>query len=149
MGEMAIKILPWTVVKAPMETRYAANFDEYIGWMATNSPHATVLDWGRRIECARNEFIATLHPLPRGADRWQVLQTAIVTHPGLAHIPRLGHITATILEEMRDLRNRVAHDPRVSISPEQATDYACHAFSLIWMLADLRDHAEEAPPTSR
>ena len=43
-----------------MKKRYATTFDEYVGWMALNSPHATVLDWRRRLECALNEYAATL-----------------------------------------------------------------------------------------
>ncbi len=120
-----------------MEARYATTFDEYVGWMATNSPHATVLDWWRRLECARNEYITSLHPFSRDANTWQVLQTTIVNDPGLGHIPRLGHIVATLLEEMRDIRNRVAHDPEVYVSPEQAADYARQASSLIWLLTTL------------
>lgn len=128
-----------------METRYATNFDEYVGWMSVNSPHATVLDWGRRLECARNAYIASLYPFSRDANTWQVLQTTIVNDRRLEHIPRLGHIVATLLAEMRDLRNRVAHDPEAHVSPEQATDYARQALSLIWILADLsRGHTEEA-----
>ncbi len=112
-----------------MEVRYATNFDEYVGWMATNSPHATILDWWRRLDCALHEYATTLRPLSRGANSWQALQTAIVDDP------RLGHFAVTMLKEMRDLRNHVAHKPGVSISPEQATDYARQAHSLIWVLA--------------
>ncbi len=112
-----------------MEARYATTFDEYVGWMATNAPHATVLDWGRRLECALNEYTATLPAPLSGENAWQRIQTAI------ANDPRLGRDTATTLRQMRNLRNGVAHDPRVSVSPEQAAEYARQANGFIWALA--------------
>lgn len=112
-----------------MEILQAANFDEYVGWMAINAPHATVLDWWRRLESARNKYASTLRVPSRGGKAWQRIQTAI------ANDPPLGHHAATVLEQMRDLRNRVAHDSRASVLPEQATDYARQALNLIWELA--------------
>ncbi len=111
-----------------MEARYATSFDEYVGWMATNAPHATVLDWGRRLECALNEYTATLRAPSPGGNAWQRVQTAIASDP------RLGHSAAITLRQMRVLRNRVAHNSRVSVSPEQAADYARQANSFIWAL---------------
>ena len=124
--------------EAPVEARYATSFDEYVGWMATNSSHATVLDWGRRLECALNEYAASLRAPSRGRKAWQRIQTAITNDP------HLGCSAATTLRQMRDLRNRVAHDPRVSVSPEQAADYARQALSLIWALTTLAGEWQRA-----
>ncbi len=121
-----------------MEGRYATTFDEYVAWMATNSPHATVLDWGRRLEWALNEYSATLPAPSPGENAWQRIQTAI------ANDPRLGRDAATTLRQMRDLRNGVAHDPRVSVSPEQAADYARQANSLIWALTSAAGECHSA-----
>lgn len=109
---------------------YATNFDEYVRWMATNSPHATVLDWWRRLDRAVHDHAPTTRRTPsRGSNTWSALQTAIVNDR------RLGQGGATMLQRLRDLRNRVAHEPGVSVSPEQATDYARQALSLIGALA--------------
>ena len=56
--------------------------------------------------------------------------------------PRLGHDAATMLQHMRQLRNRVAHEPGVSVSPEQATGYARQALSFIGALAPCHRHRE-------
>ena len=45
-----------------------------------------------------------------------------------------GPEAARLLAEMRGLRNRVAHGPPVSVSPEQATCYARQALKFIGVL---------------
>lgn len=67
------------------------------------------------------------HPTYVSADEWDPLCFAAAT-----------------LLQMRDLRNRVAHDPRVSVSPEQAAHYARQAFGFMGTLAAPAEERHEA-----
>jgi len=119
-----------------MEGAWAKTFDEYVGWMAINSPHATVLDWWRRIERGLEYYAVkrSITARPRGA-----LETAV------ARDPRLGSDVAARLAEMRRLRNGVAHGTQDAVSPAEAIAYAGQALNLIGAL--LRSSEEGEAPT--
>ncbi len=42
-----------------MEAQWPKTFTEYVAWMASNSPHATLLDWWRRLELNLKEYAAS------------------------------------------------------------------------------------------
>jgi len=120
-----------------MEAAWAKTFDEYVGWMAINSPHATVLDWWRRIELALEDYAVkrSITARARGA-----LEAAV------ARDPRLGSDVAARLAEMRRLRNGVAHGTQDVVSPAEAVVYARQALNLIGAL--LRSSGEGEAPSS-
>ncbi len=108
-----------------MEVVLATTFDEYVAWMAANSPHATVLDWWRRLDLALREYLAGSR-VPTKA------RTAI--EATIAADARLGSNVADQVRHMREMRNVVAHDPDVHISSEDAVHYASKALRLISVL---------------
>ena len=63
-----------------MEAQFPRTFIEYVAWMASNSPHATLLDWWRRLDLTVTEYAASrgLLPHPRGP-----LEDAISQDPQL------------------------------------------------------------------
>lgn len=112
-----------------MEAPFATNFSEYVSWMATNSPHATVLDWWRRLEHTLDDYAAALPAKTPGRKRRSAIETAI------GRAPNLGDDVVKLLRQMRKLRNAVAHDAGVYVSRDQAIHYAEQALALIGVLA--------------
>jgi len=120
-----------------MAERFAHTFDEYVGWMAVNSPHATVLDWWRRLDRGLDEYAPAPPPRPR-RHRWRALESALTADPCF------GPMAVELLRAMRVLRNRVAHEPGVYLSPQQAALYAQLALQFIGSLGARR--ALPSPP---
>lgn len=118
--------------------RYATSFPEFVDWSATNAPHATVLDWWRRLDSAiRYYFSEHLHsnvPRDRAEQERQIELD-----------PALGREAACMARCLRLIRNEVAHEDPTPISREQAVAYAQHAHRLIWALG-LRCPVSQLPP---
>ena len=93
--------------------------------MAINSPHATVLDWWRRVELALQDY---------AVKRSIAARTRTALETAVAQDPRLGSEIAARLAGMRRLRNGVAHGAQDAVSPAEATAYAQQALNLIGTL---------------
>jgi len=112
-----------------MEAPFARTFTEYVAWMATNSPHATLLDWWRRLELALREYAASRGLPPRAKhDR---LEDAI------SEDPHLGPEIAARLRRLRQRRNAAAHDLHPQVSGDEAASYADLALELIGIFGKL------------
>ena len=105
--------------------KFAMTFQEYIDIMATNSPHATVMDWWRRLSLAIDDYFKILDE-PRGS--------ASEVESRISSNPKLGSLVATNLRELRLTRNRVAHENVATLTAEQAIEYAKSAFELGWTI---------------
>jgi len=103
--------------------RYATSFEEYVDIIASESPHALILDWWRRLNLAINEYLKTRGlPLKSKEDV-------------LASDPNVGLEVAMQIRELRQLRNAIAHKETKPISPDEAAQYARKALDFIWLLA--------------
>ena len=110
-------------------TRYAASFEEYVDIIATESPHAAIMDWWCRLNLALDHYFEEL-----GERRGD----AIEVERHIASDPRLGPDVAAMLRELRLKRNAVAHENVGPLSREVAIRYAEDAFQLIQALTERR-----------
>ena len=113
-----------------MAAAYATTFAEYVDWMATNAPHATVMDWWRRVDQAVSGYFAD-HGLRR--PRMPAAYPQKI-EPQIAADPDLGRPVAELLQRLRRLRNRVEHGEPGAPSREEAVAYAQDALRLIGIL---------------
>ncbi len=120
-----------------MEAPFAKTFTEAVVWMATNSPHATVLDWWRRLDLTLRDYAASQGP-PAYA-RGQLEDV-------ISRDPRLGPEIATTLRWLRQRRNAAAHEPNQQISTDEAAGYAKRAFELIGIFGRLSANCTRAVP---
>jgi hypothetical protein len=111
-----------------MEAQFAKTFTEYVAWMASNSPHATLLDWWRRLELTLKEY-ATSRGLTAPAKG--ALEDAI------SQDPQLGPEIAATLRRLRQRRNAVAHELHQLVSRDDAASYAKRAFELMGIFGKL------------
>ncbi len=121
-----------------MEAPFATTFTEYVAWMASNSPHATMLDWWRRLELALREY-ANSRDLPPRA-RHDRLEDAV------SEDPYLGPEIAAKLRCLRQRRNTAAHGPHRHVSRDEAVRYAERALELIGIFGKL---SHESRPKCR
>lgn len=117
------------------EVLFATNFNDYVNLMAANSPHALVMDWGRRLELALREYTDALRPLVALRNRRAIEES-------VSRDQVLGPGFADCVRRLRLLRNQVAHEPISHHSYEDATGYARHAFALIAALGRRVSHPE-------
>ncbi len=106
-------------------TRYVASFEEYVDIIATESPHAAIMDWWRRLNLALDHYFKELgdrRGKPKDVER------------RIASDPRLGPEVATKIHELRLMRNNVAHKNVGPLSRELAIRYAEGALRLTWAL---------------
>jgi hypothetical protein len=111
-----------------MNVPVATTFDEYVAIMATNSPTATVLDCWRRLDRVLRDY-GTHLAIPIDVRDRGALEAAI------ARDESLGRACASSVRTMRQRRNGVAHGLAISISTEDAIDYARQSFAVIGALA--------------
>ena len=110
-----------------MEAQFPKTFTEYVAWMASNSPHAALLDWWRRLELNLKEYAAS-----RGLTAHaKALEHAIFQDP------QLGPEIAATLLQLRQRRNAVAHEPHQQVSGDEAASYAKRAFELMGVFGTL------------
>ena|SRR2546425_9545985 len=105
--------------------RYATSFEEYVDIIATESPHAAIMDWWRRLDRAIDCYFSTLGE--RRGDPFEV-------ESRIASDPKLGPDVAAKLRELRHKRNAVTHENVGPLSREEAIRYAEDAFHLIQAL---------------
>lgn len=105
--------------------RYATSFEEYVDIIATESPHAAIMDWWRRLSLALDHYFEELRE--RHGD-------AIEVESRITSDPKLGPDVAAKLHELRRMRNAVAHEDIGPLSREKAIQYAEDALQLIRVL---------------
>ena len=120
-----------------MELLVARNFNDHLAVIASESPHALVMDWWRRLDLALRDYGHFFRPVIDHQDR-----TAI--EKAVSQDPALGPEAAARISELRHQRNRVAHES-IHLSSKDATAHARQAFSLIAALARRVSELEVAP----
>ena len=101
-------------------------FDEMVGALALNTPHALVLDWWRRLERAIDDYFKARR-LPRPA--------AIEAEKTIAGDPELGPAVADEVRQLCQIRNAIAHEEPQPIGRDEAASYAAKCLDLIWRIA--------------
>ena len=120
-----------------MQMLVAKNFNDYVAVMAANSPHSLVMDWWRRLDFALRDYGCDLRPMVDHRNR-DAIEKAV------SQDQTLGPGVTASIRELRQLRNRVAHES-VYLSSEDATARARQAFSLIAALARRVSELEDLP----
>src|SRR5260370_35921990 len=112
-----------------MEVAVAANFNDFVALSAANSPHDLVMGSGRRLELALREYcgIVGLKIDSRSRGAMGKMEKAVSQNQAL------GPGVSSRIRELRQLRNRVAHES-IYVSCKDATTYAQQAFDLIGIL---------------
>ena len=105
--------------------RYATSFEEYVDIIATESPHAAIMDWWRRLNLALSYYFKEL-----GEYRGKAKEV----ERRIASDPKLGPDIAAKLCRLRRMRNVVTHEDVGPLSREEAIHYAEDALQLIWTL---------------
>lgn len=114
--------------------RYATTFEEHVQIMAIESPHALILEWGRRLEQGLQNHRELLGLRKRS---WKEFMKALQTDP------LIGQEVADRIIQLRSRRNAVAHEKTRPISPDDAAQYAHKAEEIIWLLGKAQDAREE------
>jgi hypothetical protein len=99
-------------------------FNEIVGVMAVNAPHALILGEWRRIERAIDEY-CSMHDVRRKS--WMNV---------LTDDPKVGQEVVEQINALRLRRNEIAHRKTKPIEPDEAAEYAKKVLDLIWLLAD-------------
>lgn len=120
-----------------MEILAAKNFNDHVAVIASESPHALVLDWWRRLDLALRDYGHSFRPVIDHQDRHAIEQA-------VSQDLALGPEAATLICELRHLRNQVAHESTY-LSCKDAAAHARQAFSLIAVLARRVSELEVAP----
>ena len=105
---------------------YARTFDEFVDILATNSPHATILEWWRRVDRSIDSYFEEKGI--RRPSRWGESESL------LAADPKFWLVGVQLIQELRCVRNRVAHDEIGPLSKEQAEGFARSAFRIVGTL---------------
>src|SRR5260370_24761010 len=89
-----------------MEVSVATNFADFVAFTAANSPHALVMDLWRRLDLALHEYCGVLgiEIDRRKRDAREKMEKAV------SRDQALGPGVASRIRELRQWRNRVAHE---------------------------------------
>jgi len=113
--------------------KLSTTFEEHIGILASESPCALVLEWGRRLEISVKSFgrVVGLSEGPWGKYMKALLNDRLVG----------GEISSEITR-LRNMRNKVAHEPPNGIASHDAMEFARKAEKIVWFLAKVQDVRE-------
>ena len=109
-----------------MTAEYATSFSEYVDWIATNCPHAAVLDWWRRLDRALQDYFRENVCRPSGS-RAELERFFEARR-------NFGSSGVDLLRRLRRRRNEVAHEAVGSLSREEAIRFAQEAQRIIGAL---------------
>src|SRR5260370_38158874 len=112
-----------------MEVPVAANFNDFVALSAANSPHDLIMGSGRRLELALREYYGILGPKIDSRSRGAMGKM----EKAVSQDQALGPGVSSRIRELRQLRNRVAHEV-IYVSCKYAAAYAQQAFGLIGIL---------------
>ena len=109
-----------------MTHRLATTFDEMIDVVAAEDANALVLGWWCRVEKALAYYTTAYHGTKMGtaADALRVLQSD-------------ARVEADVIKRLHTLRrkrNAFAHGEVVSVSPQEAKEFASEAWELGWVI---------------
>jgi hypothetical protein len=105
-------------------------FEEHIGILAAESPCALVLEWGRRLEFAVKN-IGRVLGVHKGS--WKRCMEALLSDP------LVGEEVSSEVKRLRNMRNKVAHEPPKSIASDEAIQFARTAEEIVWFLGRAED----------
>jgi hypothetical protein len=109
---------------------FATTFEEHVQIMAVESPHGLILEWGRRLDQAIQNY-RKLFDLRKSS--WEDFMETLRTDP------LVGQEVAAQIMGLRSRRNAVAHENAMPISPDDAAQYAHKAEEIIWLLGKSQD----------
>jgi hypothetical protein len=120
--------------KIAQKVHIVSNYEEFIELLAATSPHAAVLDSWRRVERTIDYYFKQRN-LERPHAFSRVRQM-------LSEDPNVDSTILEILDDLRVLRNEVAHHEKADFRPQQAIEYGQLAQTVISILFEA---AEMAP----
>jgi len=111
----------------------STTFREHIEILATESPYALILEWGRRLELAVRTFLGVVGV---SGMSWRNCGKA------LRNEPLVGDEVSFQINRLRIRRNVVAHEQPKGIAPDEAIQFAREAEKIVWFLGRARDIRE-------
>lgn len=113
-------------------------FEEHIEIIAAESPCALILEWGRRLELAVKNFGRVV-----GASEgpWGKYVNALLNDP------LVGEEVSSEINRLRNMRNKVTHEPPSGIAAHDATEFARKAEEIVWLLGRVQDVREGVDQT--
>lgn len=118
----------------------ATTFEEHVQVLATESPHALILEWGRRLELAVKNY-GTVLGVPEGP--WKKYMKALLKDAWV------GQEVCSEIRHLRKRRNVVAHEAPKCIPSDEAVQYARMAENIVWLLGRAQDVRAGRPPLTR
>ena len=100
----------------------STTFEEHIGILAIESPYALILEWGRRLELAVKNFGRVVGMSDAS---WKESMKA------LPNEPLIGEEVISEIRRLRDVRNKVAHEPPTGIAAHDAIEFARKAEQIV------------------
>ena len=122
--------------------KLSTTFEEHIGILAEESPCALVLEWGRRLELAVKNF-GRVVGVSEGP--WGKYVKALLNDP------LVGEEISSEINRLRNMRNKVAHEPPSGIAAHDAIEFARKAEEIVWFLGraqDVREGVDQTWPLS-
>ena len=116
--------------------KLSTTFEEHIGILAAESPCSLVLEWGRRLERAVKNYgrVVGLSERPL----WKYVKA-------LLNDPLVGEEISSEINRLRNMRNKVAHEPTSGIAAHDAMDFARKTEKIVWFLGKAQDIREGGP----
>ena len=114
--------------------KLSTTFEEHIGILAAESPCALVLEWGRRLELTVKNFGRVAGVLEGS---WRKYVKALLNDP------IVGEEISSEIDRLRNMRNKVAHEPPSGIAAHDAIEFARKAEKIVWLLGKAQGVREE------
>lgn len=116
----------------------STTFEEHIEILAIESPCALILEWGRRLERAVKNFagVVGVSEGPWGKYVKALLNDTLV-----------GKEVSSEINRLRNMRNKVAHEPPSGIAARDAIEFARKAEEIVWLLGRVQDVREGVDQT--
>src|SRR5712692_2871601 len=111
----------------------STTFEEHSEILAIESPCALILEWGRRLELAVKNF-GRVVGVSEGP--WGKYVKALLNDP------LVGEEISSEINRLRNMRNKVAHEPPRGMAAHDATDFARTAEEIVWLLGRVQDVRE-------
>ena len=99
-----------------MEVLIVRTFDQHVHLASQLSPHALILDWGRRREHAQRQYFETTSPVTGCS--------AQLCERRIAQDQRLDPGLAATIQSLCLRRNAVAHESHTTVTGEEASAFA-------------------------
>ena len=110
--------------------KLSMTFEEHIRVLAAESPCALVLEWGRRLELAVKSF-GRIVGVSEGP--WGKYVKALLNDP------LVGEEISSEINRLRNMRNKVAHEPPSGIAVHDAMEFARKAEEIVRFLGNTQD----------